>query len=87
VHFTRNDPMTRPWIKAEIPHTVKQTNNDRIRDIVRRAVHFNHQLTRTAPDDFKNVWMELRELDSRYTVDYDTTLIPTGRNLIENEPA
>ncbi|KAF8056952.1 caspase domain-containing protein, partial [Lyophyllum atratum] len=87
VHFTRNDPMVTPWIGSNIPHTVEKLNHDRIREIVRRAVHFNHQLTRTAPDDFKNVWMELRVLESRYSVDHGSTLTPIGPNLIDNEPA
>ncbi|KAF5384355.1 hypothetical protein D9615_003158 [Tricholomella constricta] len=87
VHFSRNDPMSTPWIGFKIPHTVDQNNVELLREVVRRAMHFNHQLTRTAPDDFKNVWMELRELESKYSVDYDSTLTPIGPNLIENEPA
>jgi hypothetical protein len=87
VHLTRSDPMVSPWLGSKVSRAVDQTNVDRLREVVRCATHFNHQLTRTAPDDFKNVWMELRELESKYTVDYDSTLIPVGPNLIEDEPA
>ncbi|KAG5649950.1 hypothetical protein H0H81_001361 [Sphagnurus paluster] len=87
VHFTRNAPLISPWIGSQIPHTVDQNDIHLIREVVRCAINFNHQLTGAAPDDFKNVSMELRELQSKFSIDYDDTLTPFGPNLLEDEPA
>jgi hypothetical protein len=87
VHFERNDPMINPHIGFRFPHVVDQGKIPEIREIVRCAMHFTYHLTRPGADDFKGVWMELRILEAVESDDFDLTLTPVGKNLIEDEPA
>lgn len=86
-HFKRNNPMVTPHIGAHFNHKINIKDMDFIREVVESAHHFDHHLTRTGGDEFKNVWMELKELKSEYSVDFDQILTARDVNLIEDEPA
>jgi hypothetical protein len=87
VHFERNHPMINPHIGSRLSHAVDRSNTVLIRRIITCAMHFNYHLTRMGPDVFRNVYMELWQLEADFSADFDRTLTPIGENLIEKEPA
>jgi hypothetical protein len=86
VHLERNDPMITPYIGSRFIHVIDRNNVGLLRQVVRCYAHFIYHLTRTG-DDFKNVHMELRQLDVEYSKDFDQILTPVGKDLIQDEPA
>ena len=88
VHFYRHrDVLITPHIGARISHTIDLGDESAIREVVKSFSRFYHHLTRTEGFNLRNVWMELKLLKQEIDDDFFPLLIPTGRNLIADEPA
>lgn len=87
IHFDRHTELVTPWIGSRMRYTVDIGDVDTIRAVVKGSLHFYYHLTRTAPATFEDVRMELRELRQELNEEFDVVFHPTGKNLIEDEPA
>ncbi|KAF9531488.1 caspase domain-containing protein [Crepidotus variabilis] len=87
VYFDQWDSVVTPYLGSRIKHTVHASNVNRIREVVRCFRHFRYHLTRIGPYDFREVKIELRELDRVYDDQFEEIFSPTGENLIKNDPA
>ena len=91
VYFDRHhDVLITPHIGARISHTIDLGDESAIREVVKSFSRFYRHLTRTSSVNLRNVWMELNLLKQKISDDFSRKsplLIPTGRNLIADEPA
>ncbi|KAF8809408.1 hypothetical protein BYT27DRAFT_7187712 [Phlegmacium glaucopus] len=85
VYFDRHNALVAPHIGTRISHTIDVGDESAIRNVVKSSLNFYHHLTRTGSDDFRNVWMELKNLIP--IDDFDQDFTPIGENLIADEPA
>ncbi len=87
VYFDHHSALVTPYLGTRNRYSVEATDVVKIRNVVQCSLHFYYHLTRSGPNGFRNVWMELKELQSDLTDDFDLVFKPVGKNLIETEPA
>lgn len=87
VQFDHHSALVSPYIGTRNRYSAQANDVLRIRSVVECYHHFHFHLTRSGPNEFRNVWMELKELKSELTKDFGLAFKPVGKNLIENNPA
>jgi len=87
VYFDRYHPLVTPELGSRIRYTLAADDHKSIRDVIGKSQHFYYHLTRTGPDNFRGVWMELKALKPEKSLDFDIIYKPTGKNYIQDNPA
>ncbi|KAF9525305.1 caspase domain-containing protein [Crepidotus variabilis] len=86
VFFDRRDSIVAPLLGTRMRHTVQGNDTRKIQDVVRCFRHFHYHVTRSGPNEFRNIWMELKELKQELSDDFSRIFTPFGPNLIESNP-
>ena len=86
VYFDRHNALITAHISPRISHTINVDDIPAIQNVVNSSLHFYGHLTRSGSDDFRNVWMEMKNLKHELS-DGHRIYSPTGKNLIADEPA
>ncbi|PPQ88272.1 hypothetical protein CVT25_005435 [Psilocybe cyanescens] len=87
VYFDQHNPLVAPHIGSRMRYTAEADDVETIRNVVKASLHFYYILTRSSPCQFNDVSMELHKLSAEMTEEFDKVFIPTGQNLMAEEPA
>ncbi|KAJ3517713.1 hypothetical protein NLJ89_g334 [Agrocybe chaxingu] len=91
VSFRPHHEFVTPHLEKHVRYEVDITDSDTIRSVVCSSRAFYYHLTRPVIGEFPRARMELKELDYVASAEVSATeeppLMPTGNNLLKNEPA
>ena len=87
VYFDSHNVLAKPHLGSRNRYSIAVEEVPRIREVVRCWIHFHYHLMRGGPNEFRNVWMELKTLQRELTDDNEYVFKPVGKNLIEDDPA